>query len=86
MDFFSFFVNLYNQFLAIFPPPLQWLITLVVVIGLVVGFINLIRYNWIFLIVLILFLPIVVPVLQHFFADVYNFFLYLLRLLGVHSG
>lgn len=86
MDFFSFFVNLYNQFLAIFPPSLQWLITLIVVIGLVAGFINLIRHNGLFLIVLILFLPIVIPVLQHFFADLYHFFLYLLSLLGVKSG
>lgn len=81
MSFYDFFVNLYNQFLALFPEPLQWLITLIVVISLVIAFISLIRSNWLFLIVLILLLPVVFPVLQRFFADVYNFFLYLLSLL-----
>ena len=86
MDLYTFLVTLYDQFLSISPPSLQWLITLVVVIGLVAAFINLIRYNWVFLIVLIILLPIVIPVLRHFFADIYNFFLYLLSLLGVKSA
>lgn len=81
MSFFDFFTSLYNQFLSLFPPSLQWLITLGVVIGLVVGFIGLIRHNAIFLIVLVLFLPIVIPVLRQFFNDIYNFFLYLLGII-----
>ena len=83
MDFYNYFVNLYNQFLAIFPAPLQWVVTLLVVVGLVIAFINLIRFNWIFLIVLIILLPAIFPILQRFFADLYNFFLYLLQVLKV---
>lgn len=82
-NWYNFFVNTYNQFLAIFPPPLQWLITLVIVVGLVVGFINLIRTNALFLILLILLVPALIPILQHFFNDLYNFFLYLLSILKV---
>lgn len=81
MAWYDFFVNTYNQFLAIFPAPLQWLITLLVVIGLVVGFINLIRTNALFLIVVVLSLPAFIPILQRFFADLYNFFLYLVSIL-----
>lgn len=81
MGFYDFFVNTYNQFLAIFPAPLQWVITLLVVVGLVVGFINLIRTNALFLIVLILLLPAFIPIFQRFFTDLYNFFLYLLSIL-----
>lgn len=83
MGFYSFFVNLYNQFLSIFPPQLQWIITLIIVIGLVAGFINLIRHNALFLVVLIIFLPIIIPILRRFFLDLYNFFLYLLTVLQV---
>lgn len=83
MAWYDFFVNTYNQFLMIFPAPLQWLITLLIVIGLVVGFINLIRTNALFLIVVVLLLPAFVPILQRFFADLYNFFLYLLSILKV---
>jgi hypothetical protein len=85
MDLYTFLVGLYDQFLSLFPQPLQWLITLIVVIGLVAAFVNLIRHNTLFLIVLILLLPVVVPVLRHFFADLYSFFLYLLGILGVSA-
>jgi hypothetical protein len=76
-------VALYDRFLALFPPSVQWLVTLIVVIALVVGFISLISSSWLFLIVLILLLPAIIPVLQRFFGDLYRFFLYLVRLLGV---
>ncbi|MBW3538422.1 hypothetical protein KY386_02930 [Candidatus Parcubacteria bacterium] len=86
MNFYSFFVNLYNQFLALFPPPLQWLITLLAVIGIVVAFVGLIRYNWLFLLLLILLLPFIFPILQRFFSDLFAFFLYLLGLLGLRAA
>ena len=79
MSFYTYLVNLYNQFLAIFPPPIQWLVTLAVLVGLAVGFFNLIRTNWLFLLLLIVLLPVVVPILQHLVSDLYNFFLYLLH-------
>ncbi len=80
MGFYDVFVNTYNQFLAIFPAPLQWIITLILIIGLVVGFINLIRTNALFLILLIFFIPALIPIFQRFFTDLYNFFLYLLSI------
>lgn len=83
MAWYDFFVNTYNQFLMIFPAPLQWLITLLIVIGLVVGFINLIRQNALFLVLVVVLLPAFIPILQRFFADLYNFFLYLLSILNV---
>lgn len=83
MSFYSFFVTLYNEFLALFPSPIQWLVTLIVVIGLAAAFYNLIRHNALTLVILIVLLPFIFPVLQHFFADIYNFFIYLLNLLRV---
>lgn len=83
MGWYDFFVNTYNQFLGIFPAPIQSFITLIIVIGLVIGFINLIRTNALFLIVLVVLLPAIVPILQHFFSDLYNFFLYLVGLIRI---
>ena len=82
MELYQFLVGLYNAFLAIFPPSLQWLITLALVIGLVSAFLGLLRGNLVLLIVLILVLPFIAPILQHFFADIYNFFLYLIHQLS----
>jgi hypothetical protein len=83
MNIYESLVVLYDRFLSLFPPPVQWLVTLLVVIALVVGFISLISHSWLFLILLILLLPAIIPILQRFFADLYRFFLYLVRLLGV---
>jgi hypothetical protein len=82
MDLYRELVALYDRFLALFPAPLQWLVTLLVVIALIIGFINLIRQSWLFLIILILLLPAIFPILQRFIFDLYGFFLYLIRLLG----
>ncbi|MGH8903414.1 MAG: hypothetical protein ACRDYA_17510 [Egibacteraceae bacterium] len=81
MNIYQDLVALYDRFLALFPPPVQWLVTLIVVIALVIGFIRLISRSWLFLILLIVLLPAIIPLLQRFFGDLYRFFLYLLRLL-----
>lgn len=83
MDLYAFLVGLYSTFLSLFPAPVQWLVTFVVLIGLIAGFWVLVRHNWLFIILLVLLLPVFIPILQHFFSDLYNFFLYLLSILGV---
>jgi hypothetical protein len=83
LNFYDQFVSLYDRFLSLVPVQLQWLMTLLVVVGLVAAFINLIKANWLFLILLILLVPAISPVLQHFFGDLYNFFLYLLTTLNI---
>ena len=81
MNLYQTLVNIYNGFLALFPPPVQWLVTLIVLVALISAFIGLVRHNALFVIVLIVLLPVLVPILQHFFTDLYNFFLYLVGLL-----
>jgi hypothetical protein len=73
-------VELYNRFLALFPGPLRWLVTLIVLIGLIMGLVSLIRHNWWFLVLVVLLLPFLLPVLRGFFMDLYAFILYLLTL------
>lgn len=82
MDFYNFFVSIYNNFLSLFPGPLQWLITVIVIIALIGAFVALIRHDALFLILLIILLPFIAPVLQRLFTDIYNFFLYLIHVAG----
>lgn len=77
MNFYQVLVDFYNSFLALFPVPVQWLVTLIILVALISTFIGLVRQNALFVIVLIVLLPVLIPVLQHFFTDLYNFFLYL---------
>jgi hypothetical protein len=81
MGFYDYMVNIYSQFLSIFPPALQWLVTLIVVIGIIGAFISLIRHNALFIILLIILLPFLLPVFAKLLGDIYNFFLYLLQIL-----
>lgn len=77
MNLYDFLVNSYNQFLGVFPGPLQWLITLLILIGLIGAVISLVRHSWLAIIIVIILLPFIIPVLRHFIIDIYNFFLYL---------
>lgn len=85
MGLYEYLVNIYSSFLSLFPAPLQWLITLIIVIGIIAAFVNLIRHNTLFVILLILILPFLIPVFARFFGDIYNFFLYLLQILRITS-
>ncbi|HSX41245.1 MAG TPA: hypothetical protein VLF21_01210 [Candidatus Saccharimonadales bacterium] len=77
MNLYDFLVSAYNQFLGFFPAPLQWLVTLFVLIGLIGALIALVRHSWLALIIVIVLLPFIIPVLRHFVMDIYNFFVYL---------
>jgi hypothetical protein len=77
MDIYQTLVSAYNQFLAVFPAPVQWVVTLLLLVAIVSAFINLIRHNVLFLVLLVLLLPFIAPILQRFFLDLYHFFLYL---------
>jgi hypothetical protein len=81
VNLYSFLVNAYNSFLGIFPPELQWVVTLVIVIGFVGAFFSIIRHNVIAIVIMIVLLPFLIPVFARFLADIYHFFLYLLQVL-----
>ena len=82
MTWYQFLVDTYANFLALFPPQIQWLVTLVLVIGLVAAVIGLISRNPIFALLLLLLLPLFAPVLQQFLLDLYHFFLFMLQSLS----
>ena len=73
----GFITAAYNQFLSLFPAPLQGLVSLIVLIALAVGFIKLIRYHWLFILVLIILVPLLIPVFRSFFLGIWQFALFL---------
>jgi uncharacterized membrane protein YkgB len=77
MGLYNLLVNAYDSVLAVFPPQLQWIITLLMLIGFVGAVVSLLRHNVLALIIIILLLPFLIPVLQHFFTDLYAFFKFL---------
>jgi hypothetical protein len=77
---FSLFNQVYDRFLSLFPSPLHWLVSLIVLVALVVAFFNLVRFHWIFIIILILLLPFLFPILQSLFAGLYGLFYHLLAI------
>jgi hypothetical protein len=83
MDVYGSLVSGYHNLLSVFPGPVQWFITLAVLIALVYGFVVLISANVLFLILLAVLLPAIIPILMDFLMDIYRFFLYLLVQIGL---
>ena len=82
MAWYTFLVDIYNQILGYFPAGLQWLITLLILIGFVGAFAALIRRSVLWVVLLVIVLPILFPVFARFFLDLYKFLLYLIQSLA----
>jgi uncharacterized membrane protein YkgB len=83
MGVYDFLVNTYNQFIGVFPPSIQWVVTLLILLGLIGAFLSLVQGNLVALILVVVLLPFLIPALQHFLTDIYNFFKYLLEAVKV---
>ncbi len=80
MDFFSLatFQNLYMEFLINFPPPVRPIISLLVAAAIVYAVIQIIRKDFIYLILLIVLLPASIPVLKNIFDTLVQIIRYLI--------
>lgn len=83
MSLYQLLVDSYNQIVSVFPAPLQWLITVIVLIAVVVAFMQLARINLWFLLILVLLLPVLIPLLVSVIEAIWHFFLYLLVRIGI---
>jgi hypothetical protein len=70
---------LYEKFLTLFPSPLHWVVSLIVLVSIVIAFFVLIRFNWLFLLLLVVFLPLAFPILKSIFSGLYDLFFYLVQ-------
>jgi hypothetical protein len=78
MDLYRELVSAYNNFLGFFPPDIHWVVTLAIILAIIVLFVNLIKENILFALLLIPVVPALWPVVTHFFGDLAAFFVYLL--------
>jgi hypothetical protein len=82
VNLYDLCVSAYNGFIGIFPGSLQWLITLLILIGLIGSLIALIRHHIIFLLLIVILLPFAIPVVVRFVSDIAHFVHYLGGILG----
>ena len=67
--------TIYNQFISIFPVQYQWVVSTIIFLA-VAGFMwNLIKRNWLWLILLVVVFPGVLPVLQNIFNSLSRMFI-----------
>ena len=72
--FFERIFAIYNQFISIFPVQYQWVVSVVIFLA-VAGFMwNLVKRNWLWLILLVVVFPGVLPVLQNIFNSLAQMF------------
>ncbi len=81
MSVYGFLVTTFNHFIALFPPSIQWLVTILVLVGLVGALISLTKQHFIFIILAIFLLPFLVPVLGKLIAEIIAFLGYLAGLI-----
>jgi len=78
----NIFIDLYNNFLNLFPASTHWLVSLLILAAVVFALVTLIMGNWLFLILAIVLFPAIYPVLKNFFGELYSFILYLWNIVG----
>jgi len=65
--FFEYIFNLYNQFISIFPENYQWVVSLILILAIAAFLWNLIKKNWVWVVLLVVIFPGVLPILQNIF-------------------
>ena len=81
-NIYQILINGYDTVLGVFPIQVRWIITLLILVGFVGVIFRLAKSGVVVLIVAILLLPFLLPVLRHFFMDLYAFFKFLISQLG----
>lgn len=73
-------MNLYQQFLSIFPPSLHPFISIALAVFLIYSLIQVLRKDFIYLIILIVLLPASIPILKDVAETLLQFIKYLLNI------
>ena len=73
----NIFIDIYNNFLGLFPSSIHWLVSLIILVSIAVALFTLISSSWLFIIVAIVLFPVIYPVLRNFLGELFTFILYL---------
>ena len=74
MSYYDFLITTYGNFVGVFPASIRWVVTLLIIVGLVGILMSLVRHYLIFVIVLIILVPFLIPVVVSFVHDLGVFF------------
>ncbi|MGI5827933.1 MAG: hypothetical protein ACOX6V_02815 [Patescibacteria group bacterium] len=72
-------ISIYSQFIGIFPSQIQWLISLAIFVAIVIAVVDLVKKNFIWLLLLIILIPASIPLLRSIFSGLVTFLQYLLQ-------
>jgi hypothetical protein len=78
MAFLDDIIAIYEQFISIFPPSIQWIVSLIVFISVVLGVLQLVKRNFVWIILLIIFIPAAIPILRSIYEGIIAFLDYLI--------
>lgn len=70
--------DIYNQFMSIFPENLRWAVSLTLAILVIYSIFQVIKRNFIFIILLVILLPASLPILDNLWDSVVEFIKFLL--------
>ncbi len=59
--------DIYKSFITIFPEQYQWIVSLILVLAIASFLFNLIRKNWLWLILVVVLFPGILPLLKNIF-------------------
>jgi hypothetical protein len=65
--FFQRIFDVYNDFISIFPEQYQWIVSVIIILAIAAFLWNLIKKNWLWIVLLIVIFQGVLPVLQNIF-------------------
>ncbi|OGB74542.1 hypothetical protein A2V68_02970 [candidate division Kazan bacterium RBG_13_50_9] len=65
--FFERIFSLYGEFISIFPEKYQWIVSIVIILAVAAFLWNLIKRNWLWIVLLIILFPGILPVLRNIF-------------------
>ena len=65
--FFERIFVLYGEFIVIFPEKYQWVISIVIILAVAAFLWNLIKRNWLWIVLLVVLFPGILPILRNIF-------------------
>ena len=73
MSLYDQIISIYEHFIGIFPINIQWIISLIIFVFIILAVIDLVKRNFVFLLLLILLIPASIPLLKSIFQGLIAF-------------
>ena len=85
MNPYDFLVQTYGYFINIFPTNVRWLVSLLILVGIIGAFVELVKKGAMILIPIVIFVPLLIPVISSLAVDAYHSFVYVVTITGLYK-